>query len=215
MHYLDLFPPSKEVAQLCAFIDFEHYSTFLRKEATKDEINSFKNAVERVKENHQSGRAETYIIFGEILAKYGFGVLWDPELDTVVKSWMELPNLESGHKVERVFMLAVSDPMIKGIENLHGASAWHKRELLHAWNSFLDRNMPSKRPRFEPWSEFLSLRSPLDDHSGVWKTVEDAGQVVGVTSGSKREVLGGNKLYEGGGFASQTALDVDFTPPST
>ena len=151
MHYLDLFPPLKEVAQLCTFIDFVHYSTFLRKEATKDEVNSFKTAVEKVKEDHQSGRGETYAIFVQILTKYGFGVLWDPELDAVVKSWMQLPDLVSGHTVEKAFMLAVSAPMIKGIENLPGASSWHKRELLYAWNKFLDRNMPSTMNPFQSW----------------------------------------------------------------
>lgn len=160
MRYPDLFPHTSEVAGLWCFIDFERYSVFLPQVPTPRELENFTNAVDRVKINPASGRGDTYTIFAQIVAEHGFGVLWSSKLDIVVKSWMELPDLESGYSVAEAFTLAVSKPMIKGIENLSGASAWHKRELLHAWKRFLDRNLPRKNEALaamNDWTRYVSI----------------------------------------------------------
>ena len=142
MQYRDLFPHTSETAVLWCFIDFERYSPFLPQVPTQHELENFENAVDRVRNNPASGRGDTYRIFAQIVAEHGFGVLWSSKLDAVVKSWMELPDLETGFSVKEAFTLAVSKPMIEGIEKLSGASDWKKRDLLHAWTRFLDRNLP-------------------------------------------------------------------------
>ena len=154
MRYEDLFPHQQQIAELWMFIDFGSYSVFLPQVPTQQELDKFRNAIDRVKSNPASGRGETCTAFAQIIVKHGFGVLGHPELDTVVKSWMDLPDLESGHSVREAFRLVVSVPMVKGIENLPAAPGL-KRDLLDAWKGFLERNLPIVIDPLAPVNEWV------------------------------------------------------------